>query len=146
MTSSNGNIFHVTGHLCGECTGPRWIPHTKASDAELWCFLWFYLHPNIRLSKQSRGWCFKTPSRPLWRHRNDYKAIQKKSISFLKSKLEHIDISDKSSQAYILIYLRGYEWNTYKYIEQAFIIMRKNCCQPPPPQIRSDKRIFLAKW
>ena len=19
----------------------RWIPHTKASDAELWCFLWF---------------------------------------------------------------------------------------------------------
>ena len=23
MTSSNGNIFHVTGHLCGELTGPR---------------------------------------------------------------------------------------------------------------------------
>ena len=40
MTSSNGNIFHVTGHLCVEFTGPRWIPHTKASDAELWCFLW----------------------------------------------------------------------------------------------------------
>ena len=20
--------------------GPRWIPRTKASDAELWCFLW----------------------------------------------------------------------------------------------------------
>ena len=38
MTSSNGNIFRVTGHLCGEFTGPRWIPHTKASDAELWCF------------------------------------------------------------------------------------------------------------
>ena len=40
MTSSNGNVFRVTGHLCGEFTGPRWIPHTKASDAELWCFLW----------------------------------------------------------------------------------------------------------
>ena len=24
MTSSNGNIFRVTGHLCGEFTGPRW--------------------------------------------------------------------------------------------------------------------------
>ena len=24
MTSSNGNIFHITGHLCGEFTGPRW--------------------------------------------------------------------------------------------------------------------------
>ena len=26
MTSSNGNIFRVTGHLCGEFTGRRWIP------------------------------------------------------------------------------------------------------------------------
>ena len=40
MTSSNGSIFRVTGHVCGEFTGPRWIPHTKASDAELWCLLW----------------------------------------------------------------------------------------------------------
>ena len=40
MTSSNGNIFRVTGPLCGEFTGPRWIPRMKASDAELWCFLW----------------------------------------------------------------------------------------------------------
>ena len=40
MTSSNGNIFHVTGPLCGEFTGHRWIPLTRASDAELWCFLW----------------------------------------------------------------------------------------------------------
>ena len=26
--------------LCGEFTGHRWIPSKKASDAELWCFLW----------------------------------------------------------------------------------------------------------
>ena len=36
----NGNIYRVTGPLCGEFTGHRWIPLTKASDAELWCFLW----------------------------------------------------------------------------------------------------------
>ena len=41
MTSSNGNIFRVTGPLCGEFTGHRWIPRIKASDVELWCFLWF---------------------------------------------------------------------------------------------------------
>ena len=41
MTSSNGNIFRVTGLLCGEFTGHRWIPHIKGSDAGLWCFLWF---------------------------------------------------------------------------------------------------------
>ena len=35
MTSSNGNILRVTSHLCGEFTGPRLIPHTKASEAEL---------------------------------------------------------------------------------------------------------------
>ena len=27
VTSSNENIFRVTGHLCGEFTGPRWVPH-----------------------------------------------------------------------------------------------------------------------
>ena len=36
----NGNMFRVTGPLCGEFTGHRWIPHTNASDAELWSFLW----------------------------------------------------------------------------------------------------------
>ena len=35
MTSSDGNIFRVTGHLCGKFTGPRLIPLTKASDVEL---------------------------------------------------------------------------------------------------------------
>ena len=40
IMSSDGNIFHVTGHLCGEFTGSRWSPHTRASDAELWCLLW----------------------------------------------------------------------------------------------------------
>ena len=40
MTSSNGNIFRVTGPLCGEFTGHRWIPHTKAREAGLWYFLW----------------------------------------------------------------------------------------------------------
>ena len=61
MTSSNGNIFRVTCHLCGEFTGDRWIPCTKASDAELWCFFL-----SERLSKQSWGWWFETPSRPFW--------------------------------------------------------------------------------
>ena len=40
MTSSNGSIFRVTGLLCGEFTGHRWNPLTKANHAELWYFLW----------------------------------------------------------------------------------------------------------
>ena len=47
MTSSNGNIFRVTGSLWGESNGHRWIPLTKASDAELWCFLWPALEQTV---------------------------------------------------------------------------------------------------
>ena len=40
MTSSNGHIFGVTGPLRGESIGHWWISLTKASEAEIWCFLW----------------------------------------------------------------------------------------------------------
>ena len=66
MSSSNGNIFSVTGHLCGNSpvTGefPSQRPVTLSFD------VFFYLRLNKRLSKQSWGWWFETPSRPLWRH------------------------------------------------------------------------------
>ena len=50
MTSSNGNIFRVNDHLCGEFNAHRWIPRTKASDAELWCFLWSAPEPTVKLT------------------------------------------------------------------------------------------------
>ena len=46
----------------------RWIPHTEASDAELWYFL--DLRLNKRLSKQPPGWWFETPLWSLWRQCN----------------------------------------------------------------------------
>ena len=60
MTSSNGNIFRVTGHLCGE-QGPV----TRSFD------VFFDMCLNKRLNKQSWGWWFETPSRPLWCHCNE---------------------------------------------------------------------------
>ena len=69
MTSSNGNIFRVTCLSWRESTGNRWIPLTKASDAELWC-LFFDMRLNKRLKKQSRRRWFETPSRSLWCHYN----------------------------------------------------------------------------
>ena len=53
MTSSNGNIFRVTGLLCGEFTGRRCIPHTKASDAELWCYLWPAPEPTVEQTMET---------------------------------------------------------------------------------------------
>ena len=67
MTSSNGNIFCVTGHLCGEFTGPRWIPHTKASDAELWCF--------SLICTRINGWVNNREAGDLRRHRAHYDVI-----------------------------------------------------------------------
>ena len=69
MASSNGNIFGVTGHLCGEFTGPGEFPAQRPVTRSFDVF--FVLHPNKRLSKQSWNWWFRMPSRPLWRHRND---------------------------------------------------------------------------
>ena len=69
MTSSNGNIFRVTGLLCGEFAGHRWIPRTKASNAELWCFLWAV--PELTDEQIIVNWWFGTPSRSLWRHCNE---------------------------------------------------------------------------
>ena len=81
MTSSNGNIFRVTGHLCGEFTGLREFPTQRPVTRSFDVF--FYLRPNKRLSKQSWGWWLKTPSRPLWRHRNDIKFVN----SYITSKV-----------------------------------------------------------
>ena len=68
MTSSNGNIFRVTGPLCGEFTGPGEFPTqrpvTRSFD------VYFDLRLNKRLCKQSRGWWFETLLCPLWRHSN----------------------------------------------------------------------------
>ena len=85
MTSSNGNILRVTDHLCGEFTGRRWIPRTKASDAELWCFL--LSAPDKPLSKQSRGWWFEMPSRSLWRHCNACRVVTGCFCSFFINSL-----------------------------------------------------------
>ena len=85
MTSSNWYFFRVTGHLCGEFTGPRWIPHTRPVTRSFDVF--FDLRLNKRLSKQSWGWWLETPSRTLWRHCNVL-SFQLFVVSFLPCKYQ----------------------------------------------------------
>ena len=68
ITSSNGNIFRVTGPLCGEFTGPGEFPTQKPVTRNFDVF--FYLRLNKRLSKQPWGCWFETPSWSLWRQCN----------------------------------------------------------------------------
>ena len=51
ITSSNGNICRVTGHLCGEFTGPGEFPAQRPVTRNFDVF--FDLRLNKRLSKQS---------------------------------------------------------------------------------------------
>ena len=48
-------------------------PYVRGTQRPVtWSFdVFFDLHLNTRLSKQSRGWWFDTPSRSLWRHCNE---------------------------------------------------------------------------
>ena len=68
MTSSHGNFFCVTGPLCAEFTGHRWIPHKRPVTRSYDVF--FDLRLNKWSSKQSWGWWFETQSRSWWRHCN----------------------------------------------------------------------------
>ena len=61
MTSSNGNIFRVTGPLWRESTCHRWIPFTKVSDAELWCVFFIFAWTN--------GWANNRDAGDLKHHR-----------------------------------------------------------------------------
>ena len=64
MTSSNGNIFHVTGPLWGEFTG-----EFPSQRPVMWSFdVFFDVCLNKHLSKTLRCWWFEMPSHPLWLH------------------------------------------------------------------------------
>ena len=81
MTSSNGNIFRVTGPLCGEFTGPGEFPAQRPMTRSFDVF--FDLRLNKRLSKQPWGWWFETPAWSLWRHRNAFYTMYTVNISLL---------------------------------------------------------------
>ena len=86
MTLSNGNILRVTDPLCGEFTKDKWRGRCFHWMASSWLVAGefpshrpvtqsfeIFCDPrlNKRLSKQSWGLWFETPSIPSWRHCND---------------------------------------------------------------------------
>ena len=68
MTSSNGTIFHITGPLCGEFTGPGEFPAQRPVTRSFDVF--FDVRLNKQLSKQPWGRWFEMPPWSLWRHCN----------------------------------------------------------------------------
>ena len=58
--------------------------------------VFFDLHPKKLLSKQSWGWWFETPSRPLWRYRNDMECT-----TVMTSRIGYISRSREADQTKI---------------------------------------------
>ena len=99
MTSSNGNIFRVTGPLCGEFTGPGEFPTQRPVTRSFDVF--FDLRLNKPLSKQSWGWWFETLSPSLWRHRNGltYVTANDTYSSFDRCRVTSPDVARLNYQA-----------------------------------------------
>ena len=68
MTSSNGNIFRVTGPLCGNSPVKGEFPEQRSVTRSF--DVLFDLRQNKMLSKWWWCWWFETPPHPIWRHWN----------------------------------------------------------------------------
>ena len=108
MTSSNGNIFSVTGHLCGKFAGPGEFPAQRRVSRSFDAF--FDLSLNKRLSKQSRGWRFGTQSRPLWRHCNV--GFQENSPGDVRLPLLYLEMTLSPVWVEIPQYCYQYKWKS----------------------------------
>ena len=116
MTSSNGNIFRVTGPLCGEFRGPGEFPTqrpvTRSFD------VYFDLPLNKRLSKQPWGWWFETLSWSLWRQCN---------VAFVK-------IVESSHSKHKAIFTLNDVWFYYNHVPDTRYVL----AQLDSPQMMSD--------
>ena len=99
-----GNIFCVTCPLCEDFFDDRWIPHTKASDAEFWCFLW-----------KKNAWVNNRDAGDLRRHHARYDVVtvthltQQNSITHVSQDIRFILWNFSKSiccNVHISIYLR----------------------------------------
>ena len=108
MTSLIGNIFRVTGPVCGEFIGHRWIPLTKASDAGLWCFLWSAPWIN--------GWVNNREAGDLRRNRAHYDVIvmnKVANVDILPTSISQTSV-DVRTRISNYIHLKG--WGVISYL------------------------------
>ena len=119
MTSSNGNIFRVTGPLCGNPPVTCGFPSQRPVSRSFYIFIDLCL--NKRLSKQSIRMWFEMPSCPLWRDCNE---CPRTSRFWAVSRL---DVHNKFRDGYIMVTfslnVRPIGWNRSKFageISRAF--------------------------
>ena len=93
MTSSNGNIFRVTGHLYGEFTGPLWIPAQRPVTR---CFDVFCVWIN--------GWVNSREACDFRHHRSYYDiTVMTVSLAGVVSSVNNYTATNYSNQQRIVI-------------------------------------------
>ena len=149
MTSSNGNIFRVPGHLCGEFAGYPEFSTQKPVTRSFYVF--FDLRLNKRLSKQSWGWWFETPSRPSWRHCNACES-QRYQFCFCcvmnasdgENFLTHWD-RDKMATISQTIFSNRFSWENCLIFDQNFTEVCSHGSNWQYPSISSDNGLAPAR-
>ena len=131
MTSSNGNNFSVTDPLCWEFTDHRWIPRTKASDAELWCFLWPAPWINAWVNNRKAG--------DLRRHRSHHDATVMTYIlrSSYSNYHEHIEAQNMAAA-----------WQTagISYFDSNFMEICSQSSNKQKSNTGSDNGLAAKRW
>ena len=113
MTSSNSNIFRVSGYLCVEFNGPsEFHPHrpvTRSFD------VFFDLRLIKRFSKHLLGRWSGTPSRSLLRHRNDSACLWQR-VELYDNDV-HVSVVPVDHRLYNYVDLHKFAWlSTYVFM------------------------------
>ena len=121
-------FFVGNSPVTGEFPSQR--PVTRSFD------VFFDLRLNKRLSKQSWGWWFETPSRSLWRHRNDHFQIHTprtlSSSSIIRASRQHIDAACPSSQS------------QYKLLHKYSLLMHCIKIKSPAKFLLNEQYVFVG--
>ena len=105
MTSSNGNIFRVTGPLCGEVTSHGWIPCTKASGANFDVFF------DLRLiNGWVNGWVNNREAGDLRRHRAHYGVIVVTNMNWASAQTCIPWVWGEMRSSWFVKHLPGFLW------------------------------------
>ena len=91
ITSSNGNIFRVTGHLCGEFTGHWW------RGALMFSLICAWINSSV---KKSWSWWFEMPSPSLWCHSSVH---INRSIHSWNTFILKLDIENPKTQCQVMV-------------------------------------------
>ena len=133
MTSSNGNIFRVTGHLCGEFTGPLWIPRsgefptqrpvTRSFDVFFIC-VWINGWVNNRKAGDVRRYRAHYGDIVMWQHQ----AITQTNVVFSLSKLYGIHLLAISRWVHKLLFcIMSLKIMHIKYRTWSILVLRMAC-------------------